>query len=364
MDPILEFYKGELLDSEMYRKFAKYEKNKGLKSAFEKLAEIEESHAKFWKRLGENKKLDFSKIKISKFKIWGLILMRRLFGLGIAIKLLEGNEDKAVLKYYEYSKTQVPESAEFKSIKSMVVDELVHEAFFVWDEKEMNVKNVRDSIYGVSDGLVEVLAAVSGFAGLIENTMIIALTGLIVGVAGTLSMTAGAYLSSKSQRELQSADIQKLMVQVNVAQTDMKLKLKELFVQRGVEKAEAEQIASVMGSEKKGLADAMAKEYLGFTEEGLENPKAIAVRTGISYFIGAIIPVVPYILAVKGIFGVITSFILSGISLAIVGALVSITSGVSIRKKVLEMVLIGIGAAVATYLIGYGARYFLHISVF
>jgi VIT1/CCC1 family predicted Fe2+/Mn2+ transporter len=364
MESILEFYKGELLDSEMYSKFAKYEKNKGLKSAFEKLAEIEKTHANFWKKLGENKKLDFSKIKISRLKMWSLILMRRLFGLGIAIKLLEGNEDKAVLKYYEYSKTEAPDSVEFKSIKSIVVDELVHEAFFVWDEKEMNVENVRDSIYGVSDGLVEVLAAVSGFAGLIENSMIIAITGLIVGVAGTLSMTAGAYLSSKSQKELQSADIQKLMTQVNVSNADMELKLKELFVQRGIQEVEAKKIASVMGSEKKELVNAIAKEYLGFTEEGLENPKASAMRTGISYFVGAIIPVVPYILAVKGIFGVITSFILSGISLAIVGALVSITSGISIRKKVLEMVLIGIGAAIATYLIGYAARYFLHISVF
>ncbi|MGC8496976.1 MAG: VIT1/CCC1 transporter family protein [Thermoplasmata archaeon] len=364
MDPILEFYKGEILDSEMYRKFAKYEKNKGLKSAFEKLAEIEASHANFWKKFGENKKLDFSKIKISRFKIAALILMRRLFGLGIAIKLLEGNEDNAVIKYYEYSKSQDPDSPEFKLIKNLVIDELVHEAFFVWDEKEMNVENVRDSIYGVSDGLVEVLAAVSGFAGLIENSLIIAMTGLIVGVAGTLSMAAGAFVSSKSQKELQSADIQKLMVQVNVAYEDIKLKLKELFLQRGVKEQEADKIVTVMGSEKKGLVDAMAKEYLGFTEETLENPKASAIRTGVSYFFGAIIPVIPYILAIKGIFGVVTSFILSGLALGIVGALVSITSGVSMHKKVTEMILIGIGAAIATYLIGFGARYFLHISVF
>ena len=57
------------------------------------------------------------------------------------------------------------------------------------------LNNIRSIIFGMNDGLVEILGAVAGFAAALQQPILIIVAGFIVAISGTLSMTGGAYLS-------------------------------------------------------------------------------------------------------------------------------------------------------------------------
>jgi VIT1/CCC1 family predicted Fe2+/Mn2+ transporter len=54
-------------------------------------------------------------------------------------------------------------------------------------------------VLGLNDALVELTGALAGFTLALQNTRLIALTGLITGVAAALSMAASEYLSTRSE---------------------------------------------------------------------------------------------------------------------------------------------------------------------
>ncbi|MCL4325275.1 MAG: VIT1/CCC1 transporter family protein [Candidatus Thermoplasmatota archaeon] len=363
MHEIEQFYKGEILDSLMYSKFSEIEKDENMKKVFITLSEIEKKHSIFWKTLSEKMGIRLTTENPSFLKIFYIITIRKLFGLGFALKALEGNEDKAVIKYYNYLLTGNLNETDKIELKKIVVDELVHETFFVWNEDKMNIDNVKDGIYGMSDGLVEVLAAVSGFAAIIVDPFLVAIGGLIVGIAGTLSMSVGAYISSKSQYEVERYDVDQLRKQVNVAKDEMKDKLKDLFLNNGLPENDATRISDVVSSNESDMVRILSKEYLNFSEKKTENPVKSAKNTGISYIIGMVIPIIPYLLGIDGVYGIIASFIISAIALSFVGSLIAIAGGTNKFKKIFEFIILGLGAATITYIIGSIARILFHITV-
>jgi len=81
-----------------------------------------------------------------------------------------------------------------RRLDDVLKDEIAHE--YTLMSQEFRVESVRDVIYGVSDGLIEVLAVVSGFSGAFTSSLIVAVAGMIVGLSGALSMAVGAYLSN------------------------------------------------------------------------------------------------------------------------------------------------------------------------
>ena len=55
-------------------------------------------------------------------------------------------------------------------------------------------------VLGLNDALVELTGALAGFSLALQNTRIVALTGMITGIAASLSMAASEYLSTKSEK--------------------------------------------------------------------------------------------------------------------------------------------------------------------
>jgi len=83
------------------------------------------------------------------------------------------------------------------------MDEIEHEEIFSKSKQLLHVENLRDFILGMNDGLVEILGAVTGLsAAYVNNPFMVAISGLIVGVAGALSMGIGSFISVRSQREM------------------------------------------------------------------------------------------------------------------------------------------------------------------
>jgi len=119
-------------------------------------------------------------------------LISKLFGITFGIKLMERGEEKAQITYEKISKT-IPDA------KDIVEDEDEHERQLLDLIDEERLRYVGSMVLGLNDALVELTGALAGFTLALQNTRVVAMTGLITGVAASLSMATSEYLSTKSE---------------------------------------------------------------------------------------------------------------------------------------------------------------------
>ncbi|MBI4313998.1 MAG: VIT1/CCC1 transporter family protein [Candidatus Omnitrophica bacterium] len=153
---------------------------------------------------------------------------------------------------------------------------------------------IRDTVFGTQDGLVSTLGALTGIAAGTQSEKAVIIAGFVIVAVESLSMAAGTYLSSKSQRQY----LQKLLDEEWQSITDNpeheRQELLEMYRRRGFEDHEIDMIARRLFSNKQWLLEDMAHKELGISIDRLEEPVSNAFVMGISYVIGGGIPVLPY----------------------------------------------------------------------
>ena len=176
----------EITESVVYKKIAKFAKGEENKKTLERLASEEENHAKIWE------KYTGLKLKPSKWKIFKYSFLARVFGFTFAIKLMESGEENAQ-KEYDVLAKEIEESTIVKQ------QEEEHEKALIEILDEERLKYVGSMVLGLNDALVELTGSLAGFTFAMQNTKIIALSGLIIGVSATFSMAASEFLSARSE---------------------------------------------------------------------------------------------------------------------------------------------------------------------
>ena len=347
-EEVVENYRQELRDYLMYAYLAKVEKDEGLKARINKIAGMERGHAEFWeemaKRLGVPLKGLVFRDKLDLFKVK---VMRRVLGAKITYRYLDSKEESDVERYLKYLEDKgVPDDLK-GWMRTIAVEEAVHEIIF----REVELGYTGEFIYGISDGLVEVLAAVSGLSGAVTSPMVVALGGLIIGVSGSLSMGIGAYLSEKSEEEGVEAQRKRINVEREVDPKAVKERLEQFLKDVGLE-AKAGSLS--------GELIPIAEEVLARKKGG--DPVKGALVTMASYFSGALIPTLPFALGLSGLVGTIASYIAGLLAISVVGYLIGIASGVNPVKKSAQMTGLALGAALATHVIGLLANRVLGLS--
>lgn len=126
------------------------------------------------------------------FTMWKYYLISRIFGFTFGIKLMELTE-KNVQKDYDEIMAAVPEAAAFKH------EEEIHEEKLVAMLNEESLQYAGSVVLGLNDALVELTGALAGLTLALQNTKLIALSGLITGIAASMSMAASEYLSTRSE---------------------------------------------------------------------------------------------------------------------------------------------------------------------
>ncbi len=353
-----EFYRDEYADSVLYAQLAKIEKDEEIRQEFLRLSNIESKHAKFWHAFIKKHGGEVPKPEVRRFAVFGVKLLRRLLGPGAVASLLEMGENSAIGKYFKYLTTYAdrltPE--EMEELKGVILDELEHEKFFYESKKRFHVENIRDFVLGMNDGLVEILGAVTGLSAVYPNSpQLVGISGLIVGVAGALSMAIGAFISVRSQRQVNEAIRERMGVLFKVSPE----RVKEELVSRLVDGGVPEDIAEKTAEELAQKGDAVMRLLIPETEE---NELRSALYTGFAYLLGVAFPVTPYFFASSSLTALPLSVLFAGTALAVVASLISLLSGISIRKKVVEMVATGLGAAFLSYLFGRAMEAIFHVS--
>jgi VIT1/CCC1 family predicted Fe2+/Mn2+ transporter/rubrerythrin len=210
---------------------------------------------------------------------------------------------------------------------------------------------VRDVIFGANDGLVSILALVAGVYGAITENHPILIAGIAGAVAGAISMGAGAYLSSKSEKEMTEKESERKGIRKKGTPEEEREELVRFYQKRGFKKGEAEAIASRVSTGMEIASEYTLGEKLGLTSEEAWPPIKAAIFTGLSFAIVSLIPILPFAFMEVNP-AVITAAIASIACLFIVGASKAIFTRQSWIRSGLEMMAIGTLASVATYAIG------------
>jgi VIT1/CCC1 family predicted Fe2+/Mn2+ transporter len=130
----------------------------------------------------------------NRFKAWKTILIARFFGLTFGLKLMEKGEGRAADTYRMFA-DDVPE------LIRMAQDEDAHETALLslLDDERLNYMGA--IVLGLNDALVELTGALAGFTFALNGSRLIAMTGLITGLAAAMSMAASAFLSARADGE-------------------------------------------------------------------------------------------------------------------------------------------------------------------
>jgi predicted membrane protein (TIGR00267 family) len=212
---------------------------------------------------------------------------------------------------------------------------------------------VRDMIFGANDGLVSTLAFVAGVSGAITDPYIVLLSGVAELFAGTISMAAGSYQSSKSELEVFERESQRKKVEKGKSPEEEKEELTRFYQREGFSRGEAEAIVRQITDKKDLVIQTSTLEELGLAPEELGNPVKAGVLCGTSFGLAAIIPILPFIFPTLSCTDALTiSIIATLITLFGVGAMKTIFSRKNWVRSGLEMMIIGACAAAITYVIG------------
>jgi vacuolar iron transporter family protein len=182
---ILRAQVSEITEYHVYLKLAKLVKYKKNKKIFEKIAKDEMKHYKFFKKFT---KVD---VKPNKLKIFWYLLLSRVFGVVFGLRLMEKGEVFLASEYRKLKRV-IPE------INTIIKDEVKHESKLIDLIKEEKLMYAGSVVLGLNDALVELTGALAGFTFAFRNPNIIAIAGLVTGIAASLSMAASEYLSVKT----------------------------------------------------------------------------------------------------------------------------------------------------------------------
>ena len=210
---------------------------------------------------------------------------------------------------------------------------------------------IGDAIYGVNDGLGAVFGIVSGMAGYTGGSEVVLAAGLAGTLASALSMGAGAYLASKSEREVYESEVARERAEIEEDPHEEMLELELFYQLKGLSADEARAMAERMHAEPKQFLRTMVHEELGLSEETFPNPLKSTVSATVSTAIGGFIPIIPFFFTV-GMPAVAASFVISTLAHFAVGASKALITTRSWWASGAEMTLVGIIEAGITYGLG------------
>lgn len=182
---LLRIQQSEMTEAAAYHAMADSIKDEHNREALTRLADEIASQVRTLETY-TNKQLAADERKVKRYA-----RMARVFGFTFAAKLM----DRRKIKFVNHSKKLLSEMPE---VEKMQADEQKRddELFALLNEKRLSY--VGAMILGMNDAIVEITGTLAGLTLAMQNTRLIALSGLITGVAATLSMAASEYLAERS----------------------------------------------------------------------------------------------------------------------------------------------------------------------
>ena len=261
-----------------------------------------------------------------------------------------------ILALAQRAETRSPYSVDPDATPAMAADERVHEEVLrgLAARGRSRVSGAfRAAVFGANDGLVSNLALVLGVSAGGVASGVVLLTGIAGLLAGALSMAAGEYVSIRSQKELLEAsepgrDATTVLSDLDVNANELAL----VYRARGMDAAAAQAHADeVLAGSRLGMGDS-AEPDAPRDEDIVGTARGAAMWSFLSFGVGALIPILPFLFGMAGVPALALGVVLAGAALMMTGAISGILSGGPPLLRGLRQLGIGAGAALITFLLG------------
>jgi len=210
---------------------------------------------------------------------------------------------------------------------------------------------IREVVFGAQDGLLSTLALVTGVRGADATRYAILVAGFSGALAGTISMALGAYVAAKSQREVFAAELENERRQLELRPHVEVVELADIFQAEGLDYDAANRAAAAIATNPEVMLKTMAEKELGIPYEPPGSPLEDGLTMGTAFVIGALVPIVPYLLLTTTT-GLYVSVVLTLGTLFVMGMVKARLAGSPAWRSGTETAgLAGLAAALA-YLVG------------
>lgn len=212
-----------------------------------------------------------------------------------------------------------------------------------------STETVRDVVIGMSDGLTVPFALAAGLSGAIHATHLIVLAGLAEIAAGSIAMGLGGYLAAQGDAEHYASERRREEREVVERVRDEEEEIYEIFDAYGVRRLEALPVLEALKRNPPAWVDFMMRFELGLEEPVKGRAHRSALTIALSYVVGGVIPLLPYILLQDGVQALKVSVVTTLLALIVFGAIRGRLTGTGALRSSLRTVSIGGIAAAAAF---------------
>jgi VIT1/CCC1 family predicted Fe2+/Mn2+ transporter len=211
-------------------------------------------------------------------------------------------------------------------------------------------ETIRDIVIGMSDGLTVPFALAAGLSGAISSSGIVVTAGIAEIVAGSIAMGLGGFLAGRTESDHYQSELKREYDEVERLPEQEKMEVMEVFADFGLSKPLQQQIADEMSKDKKKWVDFMMRYELGLEEPHPNRATKSAITIGLSYIIGGIIPLSPYLIESNSQIALYYSCGVTLICLFVFGYFKSKMTGQPALSGAFKVVIIGALAAAAAFI--------------
>jgi VIT1/CCC1 family predicted Fe2+/Mn2+ transporter len=213
---------------------------------------------------------------------------------------------------------------------------------------------LRATVFGINDGLISNASLVMGFAGAQVPPNVVLLAGLAGLLAGAFSMAVGEYVSMRAQRELFEHQIAIEQRELAESPAEEEHELAAIYRAKGLPEEQARSLAGRLTRDPEVALDVLIREELGLDPTQLGSAWGAASGSFAAFAVGALVPVLPFLFAKGATVLPLIAFSagLSGLTLFLVGALLSLFTGANPLFSGLRQLVLGAAAAALTFLLG------------
>lgn len=346
----------------LYERLSRVAKESGLRRSLEQMAASERRHAAAWAgylgRLGEP-----APDREPRLAAALLGATARLIGIG-PVMGLAGLAEGQILRAYLGQVRDVEDEHARGILRQLIPEESAHargQHEAAVDEESWHgggaTESIRNVIYGVNDGLTATLGVLAGVGGATVDAHVVLVGGLAAMTASGVSMAGGAYLATKSQREVFEDQLAREAAEIEAMPELEREELKSIYRGKGLTEAEAETIVGRITRDKRIWLETQAREELGLDPGQFEDPRREAIVAGIATLFGGLVPVLGYLVgrAVAGprpVLALLFTAVVCVVCLFVIGAARSIVTGKGGVRSGIEMMAVGSVVALVTYAIG------------
>ncbi|MFZ9844168.1 MAG: VIT1/CCC1 transporter family protein [Ilumatobacteraceae bacterium] len=219
------------------------------------------------------------------------------------------------------------------------------------DHRALAGGGARAGVFGVSDGLVTNVSLIIGFAAGGVDASYVRLAGIASAVAGAVSMAAGEWVSVKSQNDLVKREMALELRELKRNASAETSELAGIYRSHGMSSMQAESAAAEVMKNPERAVMVHAREEFGLDPAQLPNPLVVAAVSIVSFLLGAMLPVIPW-LSGSGDSAQVASIAIGVVAAGILGAVIARQSERPWWLGTVRQVAITVLAVIVTYVIG------------